>query len=163
MSIYLFPLGSDLGDITEITKKAGVSFESFATVRELILKSQGHPISLGMIGPQELLVINRHATTLLDEMPSVVMSAPGVLYTPDWMSLASAFPAVDWKEIQGKLSKSGHLATTPEQLEKRNLGANTRPDDVPPVSKPMNRGLPGKQAVKFGEVVDPDDDYVPEA
>lgn len=163
MSVYLFPMGSDLSDILEVTKKAGVPFESFATVRDLILKTQGIPIALGMIGPQELLVINRHATTLLDEMPSVVMSAPGVLYTPDWMSLASAFPAVDWKEIQTKLAKSGHLATTTTQLEARGLGANVRPEVNTPVSSPSARGLPAKGPSPYGSVVDPDDMYESEA
>lgn len=128
MSIYLLPPGNDLVEITEVTKKAGVLFEQFGSLREMILAAQGNPICVGTLTPQDLLVLNRYARTLVEELPTVVMSAPGVIYTADWMSLASAFPAVDWKEILGKLSKSGHLATQPEQLEKRQLGPNV-PDE----------------------------------
>lgn len=123
MSIYLIPPVADAAEILEITKKAGVPFEVFNSLRELILKSHQVPIIIGTIQPKDLLVLNRYSQTLLEELPTAVMSVPGALYTGEWVSLASALPPIDWKEIQSKLAKSGHLATTHEQLEKRELGA----------------------------------------
>lgn len=166
MTIYLLPPASDPVDIIDLTKKAGVPFEQFSSLREMILKSEGVPIVLGTIRPQDLLVLNRYARTLVDELPSIVMSAPGVVYTGDWVSLASAMPALDWKEIQQKLQKSGHLAGTPEQLESRDLGS---PTFVAPTGYSMLKGkamrpLDESERHKLGRAtLDEGDPYDPDA
>lgn len=123
MTVYLFPPPLDPADVVDVAKKAGAPFNQYSTLRELILNEKGGPIVLATIRPQDLLVLNRHAATLVEELPTVVMSAPGFIYSPDWVSTASALPAMDWKELAGKLSKSGHLALTPESLERRDLGS----------------------------------------
>lgn len=160
MSIYLLPPGNDLNEITEVTKKAGVLFDQFGSLREMILAAQGNPICVGTLGSQDLLVLNRYARTLVEELPTVVMSAPGVIYTADWMSLASAFPAADWKEILGKLSKSGHLATNPEQLAKRQLGPNVPDEEMLNASATLKHrgGLSPARSQEPQEPYNPDDD-----
>lgn len=149
MSVYLIPPVTDPAEILDITKKAGVPFEVFNSLRELILKSHQVPIIIGSILPKDLLVLNRYSQTLLEELPTAVMSAPGAIYTGEWVSLASALPPMDWKEIQQKLAKSGHLANTPEALEKRDLGAA--------VYSPASRLRPGaKPPQSLGEAVSED-------
>lgn len=125
MSVYLLPLVTDPSEICEILQRAGLELHQFATVRDFILKTaESSTVSVGTMRPQDLLVLNRHATTLVIELPSIVMSAPGVVYTGDWVSTASALPAVDWRELKDKLSKSGHTAYTPETLEARGQGGD---------------------------------------
>lgn len=125
MTTYLLPPAIDSTEIVDICRKAGVPFEQFGTIRELILKGRDAPVIIGTIRAQDLLILNRYASSLVDELPSIVMSAPGVVYSGDWVTLASALPALDWKEIVSKLAKSGHTAFTPDALEKRDLGSPT--------------------------------------
>jgi len=119
MSVYIVPDAGDFSEITEVSKKAGVEIISAQTIRQLIMETASKPIVISSIRGQDLLVLNRHAPTLIDELPTVVMSVPGIVYTGEWVSLASSFPAIDWTELASKLSKSGHLANTPEDLTKR--------------------------------------------
>lgn len=123
MSVYLLPPAIDPTEVVEVVKRAGVPFEQLNSIRELVLLEGRGPISVATIKAQDLLVLNRYARTLVEEIPTVVMSAPGFLYSGDWIGTASALPAVDWKEIQSKLSKSGHLALTPADLARRGQGA----------------------------------------
>lgn len=122
MPLYLLPISSTMPEVTEVLSRAGVQLKQLKTVRELILSEGDTPIVVGAVDPGVLLVLNRHAATLVTEVPTVVMSAPGAIYTGEWMTLASPFPAMDWTELRDKLSKSGHLALTPDQLEARKVG-----------------------------------------
>lgn len=122
MALYLLPISSTMPEVTEVLSRAGVQLKQLKTVRELILSESDAPVVVGAVDPGVLLVLNRHAATLVNEVPTVVMSAPGAIYTGEWMTLASPFPAMDWTELREKLSKSGHLALTPGQLEARKVG-----------------------------------------
>lgn len=149
MSIYLLPPAISDKDIVEVTKKAGVPFEVFSSLRELIFAEDKGPIVIGTISAQDLLVLNRHASTLVTELPTVIMAAPGVAYTSDWISLASALPPMDWREMQTKLAKSGHLAVQPEQLEKRGLGGAVF-DQMSATSSLRKRHSPGEPTEPVG-------------
>lgn len=127
MTVYLLPPAIEPDEITALCKKAGVPFEQFSTLREFVLRSADAPVVIATMRAQDLLILNRYADSLVTELPSVVMSAPGVAYTGDWVSLASALPALDWKEVVDKISKTGHTAYTPENLEKRDLGSPAFP------------------------------------
>lgn len=138
MSVYLLPLATDPTEICEILQRSGLELFQFETIRDFIQKtSDSGPVIIGTMRPQDLLVLNRHATTLVTELPSIVMSAPGVVYTGDWVATASALPAIDWRELKDKLSKSGHTAFTPESLEKRGQGGE--PFDTHGVSRRLFR------------------------
>lgn len=87
------------------------------------METEGSPVVFASMQVKDLLVLNRHASTLVVELPSVVMSVPGLAYDGEWVSVAAALPSVDWKEIEKKVAKSGFLANTPDQLESRDRGA----------------------------------------
>lgn len=157
MSVYLLPPVIDPTEIIEVTKKAGIAFEQFESIRDLILKTQvDAPVVIGTLRSQDLLVLNRYASSLVKELPSVIMSAPGVVYTGDWVTLASALPALDWKEVKDKLSKSGHTAYTPDALEKRDLGS-------PNFDTLGVRSLIQKRGTSLERPVGSDESYNPDA
>lgn len=156
MSVYLFPLVSDPTEIVETFQRAGLELMQFESIRDFILKSaDSGPLIAGTIRPQDLLVLNRHATTLVQELPTIVMSAPGVVYTGDWVSTASALPAVDWRELKDKLSKSGHTAFTPDALEKRGQGGEVF--DTRGVNRRLLSRPHAHTSDPFPEGVSPDD------
>lgn len=153
MTVYLLPPVVETTDILAICKRSNVPFENFATIRELLLKPLNIPVVIGTIRPQDLLVLNRYAPTLVEELPTVVISAPGAVYNGDWMALASALPAMDWRELETKLSKSGHTAYEGESLVKRNLGSPAFETLEGPISlpsrssqsRPLTRSKPVEQ------------------
>lgn len=122
MSTYLLPPSSALDEVATVLSKAGVKIQQFHTVRDLVLAEDSAPIVVGTLDAQGLLILNRYAPSLVKELPTIVMSAPGAIYTGEWVSLASALPAADWSELVKKVSKSGHLALSPEDLPARRVG-----------------------------------------
>jgi hypothetical protein len=125
MSIYIVPSNGDFSEIQEIASRAGVELFTPQTIREFILQTHDIPFAIVAMGPDDMLALSRHAATLVPEMPSVVASVPGLIYEGSWVSQATAFPSIDWSEMAKKMEKSGHLATTPEDLEKRDVGSPT--------------------------------------
>lgn len=130
MSVYLIPPGGQLPELMEVLSKAKVQFHAFTRLREFLLVDHASPVVVGTLDATGLLVLNRYASSLVDELPTVVMSVPGAAYTGEWMSLASAFPALDWIELRNKLAKSGHLALDPDQLESRGVGTKQEGTDI---------------------------------
>lgn len=124
MSIYLLPPSSALEEVVSVLSKVGVKVQQFRTMRELILAEGSSPIVVGTLDAQGLLILNRYAPSLVRELPTIVMSAPGAIYTGEWVSLASALPAVDWTELAQKVAKSGHLALSPDDLPTRRVGGS---------------------------------------
>nr|QYF49734.1 MAG: hypothetical protein [Jiangsu sediment cysto-like virus 6] len=131
MSTYIVPNDGDFDILAATTKKAGVPLITPSSLREMILETDGVPLAIVGLGAEPLLILNRHAATLLSEVPTVVTSVPGLIYSGEWFTLASAFPAVDWTELERKLAKSGHTAFTTRDLQKRSVGsvANERLED----------------------------------
>nr|QYF49689.1 MAG: hypothetical protein [Guangxi cysto-like virus 2] len=125
MSIYIVPHVGDFDKISEISKRARVEVATVNTVREFILATHGKPIMIAAVSSRDLMILARYASTLLDEMPTVVISAPGLIYEGGWSTHATAFPPIDWTELEGKLSKSGTLATNPDDLEAVTRGRGT--------------------------------------
>lgn len=129
MSVYLLPSSGEFSEIVELAKKAQVEVVTPGSLRDFILSTEGKPLVIATLRDQDIQVLNRHSTTLVNELPTIVMGAPGPIYTGEWVTLASAFPAIDYSELKAKLSKSGHLATSPEDLEKRGKGLPPRLED----------------------------------
>lgn len=128
MNLYLIPNVGDFSRLADQAARAKVPLLTPSTIRELILTSSGENTAIASVRAEDLLVLNRYAPTLMDEMPTIVMSVPGLVYSGEWMALASAFPSIDWVELERKISKSGHMATSPEDLP----GRSTTPVDERP-------------------------------
>lgn len=120
---YIIPDTGDFAEVQEIASRSQIPLLSPQTVREYILQTDGEHTAFVSMKAAELLVLMRHAATLLIDMPSVVMSAPGMIYTADWMSAVAVFPPLDWRTVEKSLAKSGTTAYDPEQAEKREVGA----------------------------------------
>lgn len=123
MSVYLVPNEGDFSAIEEVAKKAGVTLITPRNVRDFILESSDQTLVIAAVGPEILLVLNRHARQLVDELPSALIGVPNLLYSGEWFTLASTFVSIDWSEMEAKLSKSGHTAFNPEDHEARSVGA----------------------------------------
>lgn len=126
MSTYLIPDSGNFDELSERVKTAGATLITPQSVRELILNENDSTLVIAGVSAMDMMVISRHSDTLMAEMPSVVMSVPGIIYPGDWMSAAAIFPPMDFKEIEGKLLKSGTTAFTPAQGTKRGRGAPIR-------------------------------------
>lgn len=138
--IYLVPSEGDFSDLSDILKRAQIPLITPASIRQMILETAGSPISIVAASNEQLLVLNRHATQLLEEVPSVVVGVPGLVYAGDWYTLASTFPPLDWSELEKKASKSGHTAHDLSAVEQRSVGSilSERPEESEPESDPTN-------------------------
>lgn len=47
------------------------------------------------------------------------MGVPGLIYTGEWGAMASAFPMIDFSELESKLRKTGHTAHSLEDVSTR--------------------------------------------
>nr|QYF49821.1 MAG: hypothetical protein 1 [Yunnan farmland cysto-like virus] len=157
MSIYIIPSDGDFQQLTEVTTRAEVPLLTPQTLREFILATNGLSIAVVTMSAENMLVLSRHAATLVDEIPTVVMSVPGAAYTGEWMMLASYFPPMDWIELERKLKKSGHMATTPGSLEKR-----TRQPLAPTVGQTFTARMQAAQQDQPASNIAEEEDELPE-
>lgn len=123
MSIYIIPAAGNPSDLFDAATRARVPVIQVKTVRDYILGTHEVPLAIIVVPTEVLLVLNRHASTLLSELPSAVFAVPGVIYDAGWNTYATAYPAVDASELMAKLSKSGRLANNPDELERQNEGS----------------------------------------
>lgn len=125
MTLYLIPpVDATVKEVSNLCSKAGVEFVEVEALFDLWPFLSGGQIIVAAIDAANLAILNRHMSTLLKEVPVVVMAAPGATYRSDWNMIAHALPSEDWMTLSGKLAKSGLLASTTEQAEKR---AGTEP------------------------------------
>jgi hypothetical protein len=160
MAIYIVPNVGDFQELSDLLKPSGVPFLIPKKLRELIVAEVDKPIIVVALSVSDMMVLTRNASTLLNEAPTVLVSAPGPVYDGEWVSMATAFPPIDWLEFKGKVSKSGHLSLNPEELEKRSPA--TQDHDVQPSTSPRppfarTRATQQTQApVSLREEEDPD-------
>lgn len=124
MTIYIIPSNGDASAVTEATSRATIAYFHAATVREFILGVEGLPIAVVSVPEEVLLVLTRHASQFFVELPSVLTSAPGIMYDQSWMTMGTVLPPTHWKTFEEQTKRSGVLATTPEKAESRGVGAN---------------------------------------
>lgn len=146
MSYYFIPAEGKMDDVAETLSRAGIPFANPQTVRELITNTSSSVVVAAVPLPV-LLLVSQHPEQYFEEMPSVIHSAPGMLYQPEWQTTAALFAPMDWMEFERKTKRSGQTAYTPEQGEGR-----------------MKR-LPSAEEERFTELTDPvsDDTEVDDA
>jgi len=123
MPIYLTPDLGDHKELSDLTSKSGLYFSHPETVRQLLIEINDHAHAVFAVKPDILLILTRHAAHLLDEVPSVILSIPGLVYSAEWSIAATAFHGLDYVELRDKLAKSGVLAHSVVDLEKRDMGS----------------------------------------
>lgn len=123
MSIYIIPSTGNPEDLLTAASRARVPVIQVKTVREYILATHEVAMAIAIVPTEVLLILNRHASTLLSELPSAVFAVPGLIYDAGWNTYATAYPAVDAGELMSKLAKSGRLATDPQKLQDQDQGA----------------------------------------
>lgn len=123
--LYLIPKATHENDeLEQLAQKAGVPVIEVEFLYQLIKRSDESMI-IARISPHLALTLMRDLGTLLAEVPSVVLHAPGSAYSIDWNSALAPLPVLDWKELEGKISKSGLLSQTTEQAQDRSPAADT--------------------------------------
>lgn len=140
MTVYVIPNQGDFDTLLSMIKKASVPLITPGTVREFIIESTVAPVVVAAVSPEQLLVLTRHAQTLLDEVPFALISVPGPVYTGDWVTMASTFPPLDYTELERKLAKSGHVSMDTKSLSSRPTGgySETLRDFRAPVDRPRS-------------------------
>nr|QYF49665.1 MAG: hypothetical protein 1 [Jiangsu sediment cysto-like virus 1]QYF49683.1 MAG: hypothetical protein 2 [Jiangsu sediment cysto-like virus3] len=126
---FIVPPQGDFSKLKELVDRVGGTLISPKTVREFIKLEGEETFLVAGLNSSSLLVINRHATELLESLPEVILGVPGLIYTSDFYSTASSFPSLDWRELEVKMAKSGHTSTSLDDLAERGLG--TVLSDVP--------------------------------
>lgn len=123
-NIYVLPATGAFDEIIEVTQRAKVPLHTPSTLREFILSTatEESPIQVATLTAEQILLLNRAAEQLLDQLPTVIVAAPGVFYQGDWMTTAASFPVIDWLELKSKLSKSGHTAYSRAALQSKDSG-----------------------------------------
>jgi hypothetical protein len=120
-SIYIIPEASgDSNELEELAQKAGVPVLLVDKLYQLIERT-ADPILIARMRTNDVVTLMRNLNTLLPEIPSIIVNAPGSRQSTEFMSVTSTLPAVDWTEFSGKLAKSGLLAQTTSQAEERTV------------------------------------------
>ena len=118
-SIYIAPeANGESNELEELAQKAGVPVLVVDKLYELIQRVDD-PIIVARMKNHDVVTLMRNLTTLLPEIPSVIVSAPGSRHSTEFMSVTASLHGVDWKELSAKFSKSGLLSQTTEQAESR--------------------------------------------
>lgn len=129
MSTYIVPQEGNFDALTELTQRAGVTQITPKALRELVIEDAQNSVLVGALNTEHILILNRYASQLLEEVPTVVIGVPGLAYSGEWYTLAASFPPIDWSEFEKKLAKSGSTAYTKEDLEVRSVSAPVREDE----------------------------------
>lgn len=123
MSVYLIPDQGDFEIIVDALKRVGATIVVPDSLRSFILATNEKPLCVSTLSIHDLRVLQRHASTLVDEVPSTLLNVPGLIYSYEWQTVcAGVFPAIDWPEFEKKVATSGTLAVTPGDMEKRDRG-----------------------------------------
>nr|QYF49783.1 MAG: hypothetical protein 1 [Jiangsu sediment cysto-like virus 9] len=126
MQLFLIPSNGDIEDLKKTTDRVGVRIVTPRTLRELIVEStSGDSVLVAAVTERQLSMMSRFPAELFDELPAVLLSAPGLFYDGAWMQMATAFPAEDYLQFARKAEKSGHVSFTVEDMEKKGFGDET--------------------------------------
>lgn len=127
MPLYVMPKIETRGvEILTLAGKAGIVVLEPARLFEMYPEAVSGSMVFVTLDDAQMALLHRNMAQLLPEVPTAVMSAPGVVYTAQWMMLASPLPVVDYLEISGKIAKSGLLAHKPEDVAKRGPFGSSR-------------------------------------
>ena len=119
MALYIVAESGDLSSLIEVLKRSQVEFLFGERIGKVLKAYDQQPVFVATVSEADMLLLNRYPDALLDELPTSLMSVPNMVYSGDWVTLASALPAMDWMEMESKLAKSGATAQTVEQLGER--------------------------------------------
>ena len=122
MNLYLVPkIPQDSREVLEIISRSGVTFVQAEKLRDVFkaIYSQDSSVVIVSLSHLDMTLLSRHIETLLEEIPSVITSIPGVEYPHDWMQASTSLFGVDWMEMEGKLAKSGLLAHSTKDHDKK--------------------------------------------
>lgn len=117
----------DKPEVLNLLNRAGVTFVDVDKLYKLWPHVSTGAIVVAAIPASQLGILQRYMSTLLPEIPSVVIGVPGAHYSAEWNILAATLPPEDWSVLEGKLAKSGLLASTAAQAEERGRSHVTEP------------------------------------
>jgi hypothetical protein len=122
MNLYLTPpITPEAREALEIITRSGVTLVHADKLYDLFktLNARDNSVVIVTLDTDNLLVLVRHITMLLDDIPSYISGIPGVQYPVEWMQIAATLYPVDWLEMEGKLAKSGLLSQKTDQVSTR--------------------------------------------
>ncbi|AAG00443.1 P7 procapsid protein [Pseudomonas phage phi13] len=76
-------------------------------------------IVIASITTEELALLQRFMSSLLQDVPTVITAVPGCFYSSEWNMLAAHLHSVPYSDLESQLLKSGFLSHTPAQAEAR--------------------------------------------
>lgn len=140
--IYLVPAEANASHtpLGKLCTKNTVSYSGQAKARDVVRAEGDSTLLIFGLPADELIVIARHAQSLLTELPTIVTGVGGLLYPAHWMSIAAPFPAIDFSELEQKLSKPGFSTFDPETHSKRHGEYPVSPETFVSAAKGMVSG-----------------------
>lgn len=162
MTLYVIPRINDRGaELITLAARSGVQILEPHHLFEMYPEAVGGSMAIASLSDEQLTLLHRYMGELLPEVPTVVLSAPGVVYSSQWMMVASPLPSVDYMEISGKMAKTGLLAHSPTQVVKRGpLGTQTEVGAFIPAAESA-AGQPGQNGRRSRPTFDDEDGSVP--
>lgn len=122
MNLYLVPkIPQDSREVLEVIARSGVTFVQADKLMDVFkaIYSQDASVVIVSLSHLDMTLLSRHIETLLEDIPSIITSIPGVEYPHDWMQASTSLFGVDWMEMEGKLAKSGLLAHSTKDHDKK--------------------------------------------
>lgn len=117
--ILLIPTPSVIDESAlRVIMSAKVQVRVAETLRDFIKFSFDEGTQVIAIPADTLMLLVRHKTQLLHDLPYVLANLPGVAYPPSWMVFGSQLPLTDWIDLQQQLRKSGAVARSVDDPSK---------------------------------------------
>lgn len=117
--MYIVPQLGDTTIFVEKLKRSEVPFSLGKILGDTLREYNDDPVHVAFLTSNALHTLHRYAPELVHDVPTVITSAPGLIYDGDWMSTSAAFPVVDYLEFEQKIKQSGATARNPHQLAVR--------------------------------------------
>lgn len=117
--IHIIPAGTISAEATSILARSEVPVITDGNLGAKLAKTIGVAISFIQVTEDELSLITRAASALLNDTVTVVTATPGLVYPGPWMMVGSRIHSIDWLVVEASLTKAGFTANANDTLSKR--------------------------------------------
>lgn len=133
MTLKLIPPFSRTNEeIMNLLSRGGATFVEVQHLYDLWAPISKGGIVVASIGVSELMILQRHMNSLLEEVPVVVTGVAHAFYSAEWNMYAAHLVSEPYSTLETQLMKSGFTShNTDEAVSRGNQG-------LPPSSKPRH-------------------------
>lgn len=119
MTLLIVPPGTIAAEATSILTRSQVPIISDGILFKKLLKADGLAQAIISLTEDELTILARSASYLLEEAPHILTAVPGLVYPGPWMNVAARMHPMDWLTLESTLTKAGFMANDVDALGHR--------------------------------------------